>query len=142
MLMERPINLKTPDTIIMYNNPWKEWIWRTDIHTNQVTMVFVSTLLFFVSIRQKYMEEIAKDPAVIDVVAYALQFLAFFMIGVVSWTVLEYKTHRFELHDHDAITDYMGEDKIELHHLHHMFPNQDKIIVIPLWKSLGIASVV
>ena len=79
------------------------------------------------SCRKRMEEEIAKDPAVIDVVAHALQFLAFFIIGVVTWTVLEYKTHRFELHDHDAITDYMAEDKIELHHLHHMFPNQDKI---------------
>ena len=63
-------------------------------------------------------------------------------MGVFVWTALEYKTHRFDLHDQSSIQDNMSQDKIERHHVHHMFANQDKIIVIPLWEVIGTGAMI
>jgi hypothetical protein len=51
-----------------------------------------------------------------------------FFLGVFSWTALEYKEHRFTLHNFDKLPEKFTDEKqlhkvFYTHHLHHMFSN-------------------
>lgn len=137
--MRVPYIFKSGKEVKLFDNQIMEWLFKNDIRTSQMVLIPLSFVYFCLSIRQLLLEEEAMGFDAIDVVAHSLKFLFYFLIGVVFWTALEYKTHRFDLHDHDSIKDFMTWDKIETHHLHHMFTNQELIIAIPLWKYLYIA---
>ena len=69
--------------------------------------------------------------------------MCFFMLGVAVWTMIEYKEHRVTLHNFDSIPEKFTEKELSgffyTHHLHHMFPNQEYRIVIPLWHIAKVA---
>jgi hypothetical protein len=147
MLMDRPTYLKTSDSIRLYESDWYEWLFRTDIDTNQKVLVPLSALYFLTSfyyscIHEKELEVDGNSTGEIDMVAQTMKCIGYFIMGGFVWTALEYKTHRFDLHDPDSIQDNMSWDKIERHHIHHMFANQDRVIVIPIWWVTGIGAMI
>ena len=94
MLMDRPMYLDTTDTLIVYENEWWDWLNSPSIDTNQKVVVPASMLFFLMSIY--YQIEEGKEVPVLDLVLKTFQH---FMCGVLFWTFLEYKAHRFELHN-------------------------------------------
>jgi len=113
MLMDRPQYLKTTDSIRLYENDWYEWLWRTDIDLNQKVLVPLSALYlltsFYYSCTQEKEEEVEGSSwGEIDMVAQTMKCIGYFLMGVFVWTALEYKTHRFDLHDKSSIQDNMS----------------------------------
>ena len=103
-------------------------------------MIPISLGLFALSLWVKHHE--VQGSSLLDDIIHCL---CIFMVGVFVWTVLEYKEHRFTLHNFDTLPEKFTDEKhlseyFHTHHLHHMFSNQEFRIVIPLWHlaKLGI----
>ena len=132
LLVDRPQYMETTDSIILYENPWMDWWVRSDISLNQKVLLPVYSAMFAYSVWLKHQEN--KEGSLVDDVLYCF---GIYIIGCIAWTMMEYKEHRFTLHNFESIPEKFDEKTIGnfffTHHLHHMFANQEYRIVIPLW---------
>jgi hypothetical protein len=106
---------------------------KSDITTNQRVMIPISLGMFALSLWTKHHEVNS-----INLLDDIIDCMLFFLLGVAIWTILEYKEHRFSLHNFDNLPEKFTDEKhlgkfFYTHHLHHMFPNQEYRIIIPLW---------
>lgn len=105
LLVDRPQYLETTDSIILYENPWKDWWVRSDISLNQRVLIPLCLATFAYSIWLRNQEN--KDGSLLDDVLYCF---GVYMLGAIGWTMLEYKEHRFTLHNFDSIPDNFTEE--------------------------------
>jgi hypothetical protein len=76
-----------------------------------------------------------KESSMLDDIIHCM---CWFLLGAFAWTLLEYYEHRFKLHNFDSLPEKFSDSQplskyFFTHHLHHMFPNQEYRIAIPLW---------
>ena len=109
-----------------------DWFVRSDITLNQRVLIPLALATFAFALWTKHSEN--KDGSLLDDIMYCV---CIFMLGVVGWTMMEYKEHRFTLHNFHTIPENFTEEDMgkffATHHVHHMFANQEYRIVIPLW---------
>ena len=119
MLMDRPTYLETTDSIIVFEDPNEDYWAKTDINLNQMIMIPFSLILLSLSF-------------------YLGGFfcLFYFILGCLVWTAIEYKEHRFSLHNEETIPEKFTQEEMMKfysgHHVHHMFANQEHRIVVSL----------
>jgi hypothetical protein len=106
---------------------------RSNITLNQRVLIPIGLAMFALSLWTKHQE--MKESSLLDDIIHCL---CFFLFGCFFWTMLEYKEHRFTLHNFDTLPEKFTDEKhlakfFFTHHLHHMFSNQEYRIVIPLW---------
>ncbi|WP_243522911.1 sterol desaturase family protein [Bacillus pseudomycoides] len=70
----------------------------------------------------------------------AFTFLSFF-IGIVTYAFMEYVTHRFLFHMKPPKNLFLLKLIKRLHYDHHLYPNDLKLLFLPLWYSLPNAGV-
>jgi sterol desaturase/sphingolipid hydroxylase (fatty acid hydroxylase superfamily) len=63
-----------------------------------------------------------------------------FLVGFVSWTLIEYLLHRFVFHFHPT-TELGQRVHFLVHGIHHDYPNDSKRLVMPPMLSAPLASV-
>ena len=122
MLMDRPQYLDSADSLKVYENDWVDWFHQPCLDTNQKVMVPASMICFALCVY--FQSQADKDAQMLDMVLNSFQY---FIFGVLFWTFLEYKTHRFDLHNEHTIPDVITKENLptffENHHLHHMWSN-------------------
>ncbi|MBY0599384.1 sterol desaturase family protein [Bacillus bingmayongensis] len=70
----------------------------------------------------------------------AFTFLSFFL-GVVTYAFMEYFTHRFLFHMKPPKNLFLLKLIKRLHYDHHLYPNNLKLLFLPLWYSIPNAVV-
>jgi 4-hydroxysphinganine ceramide fatty acyl 2-hydroxylase len=138
LLVDRPQYLETTDSIILYENEWEDWWVRSDITLNQRVMIPISIGCFAAALWLNH----DKEASMLDNIIHCV---GIFILGAMAWTGLEYKEHRFTLHNFDSIPEKFNEKDLGkffyTHHLHHMFSNQEYRIVIPLWHIAKVTAI-
>jgi sterol desaturase/sphingolipid hydroxylase (fatty acid hydroxylase superfamily) len=66
--------------------------------------------------------------------------IAFFIFGVLSWTLAEYILHRFVYHKLKDATYDTGLHYL-LHGIHHKYPNDQSKVILPIVPSIIVASI-
>lgn len=70
----------------------------------------------------------------------AFTFLSFFL-GIVTYAFMEYVTHRFLFHMKPPKNLFLLKLIKRLHYDHHLYPNNLKLLFLPLWYSIPNAVV-
>jgi hypothetical protein len=125
MLMDRPYQLPSTDAIIVHEDPKVDYWARTDISLNRKIIIPASLTFLWIaySVRQ-------------DLLRCAF----WWILGAISWTLIEYQQHRWELHNMDSFPAKLDKKSLsrvfKSHHVHHMFANQEFRIVLSLWSHV------
>lgn len=112
------------ETIQMFQNPFLEWCSR--IHWTYPLIIWVPVLIASLTY------------AIINFDLAISTIILFFIIGLFSWTLIEYIMHRFVFHYHP--TSAFGQRlHFLMHGVHHDYPNDSKRLVMPPLMSFILA---
>ena len=130
-MAEVQVNTKPKATAVgqqppLFKNPILEKLSRTHISLPLIIFTIISSGLVYYGVQEMSMS--------------GVQALVLFIVGFLSFTLLEYTAHRFVYHM-DAKTDWQEEVKYKFHGVHHDFPKDKTRLALPPIVSVIIASV-
>jgi hypothetical protein len=118
MMIERPLYLESTDSLTLYDDPNKDWWYRSDIGLNQMVLIPTGLALMAAAF---YLSDIKPLYERLFYVAKC------FCFGLIYWTFIEYFEHRFKMHNFNKIPEKFGLNEFNSffypHHVHHMFCN-------------------
>ena len=121
--MRKQLNVgKNQDgSIRVYENPILEFVSHTPVYVPVGLYFLVSGVLLYLAIAQK-----ALDPIVVT---------GLFVLGILSFSLLEYLVHRFLFH-HPGQKEWQIDLKYKFHGIHHDNPKDKGRLVMPLPVSI------
>ena len=110
----------------IFKNPFLERLTKTDPLSNVLVYGLISCALAYLAI---YIVQLS-----------VLQFVLFFIIGLMFWTLAEYLLHRFLFH---WITEAKWTQRFHfiMHGSHHQFPKDEERLLMPPVPGIILASI-
>jgi dihydroceramide fatty acyl 2-hydroxylase len=112
------------ETVQMFENPFLEWCSR--IHWTYPLIIWIPVVV------------VCLIHAVVNFDTSFITIFLFFILGISSWTLIEYIMHRFVFH-YQPTSPFGEKVHFLMHGVHHDYPNDSKRLVMPPLLSLIIA---
>lgn len=112
------------ETIQLFQNPFLEWCSR--IHWSYPLIVWVPAMIACLV------------HSILNFGADIITVILFFILGLLTWSLIEYIMHRFVFHYHPS-SNFGKKIHFLMHGVHHDYPNDSKRLVMPPLLSFILA---